>query len=296
VHRTIPRGPKTATIGVVVHDMTHLSTPAIAEYLAGIHEGCLKTDHHEQIFGFNPRVEHNGLEQVLEQLDSTRLDGVILLTWLVPDEDVANLARRMPVVMMSRLTTMPGVAVVGADLLGGTVDAVEHLLKLGHREIVLVTIGSDKLQGWQQREGLRVAMRHARHGARSHILTAATNITDEWIPEFRQLFTTAAPRPTAVLFGSPELAAKGLTVARELNLSIPRDLSVIVGNDTLSPPATPVPMTALKLNLSTVGREAVETLVRMVGEPALTQEPRFIQTTLSVRESTGAPPAASTGA
>ena len=113
-------------------------------------------------------------------------DGVILLTWLLPDENIAQIARRMPVVTMSRLTTMAGVAMVTPDQVGSTVDAVEHLLSLGHRKIVMVTVPPGTLQGWQHREGLRVGMRHA-PDAQSRVLTAQRNMTDEWVPEFREL-------------------------------------------------------------------------------------------------------------
>jgi DNA-binding LacI/PurR family transcriptional regulator len=282
-------GPKTATIGVVVHDMTVLNYPVTAQYLSGIHDACLQAEYHEQIFGFNPRVEHNGLSQVVQQLDSSRLDGVILLTWLLPDENIAQLASRMPVVTMSRLTTMAGVAMVTPDQVGSTVDAVEHLLGLGHRKIVMVTVPPGTLQGWQHREGLRVGMRHAGAGAQSWVLTTERNMTNEWVPEFKQLLSRP-DHPTAAIFGSIELAGIGREAAREVGLSIPRDLSIVSGSENLSPTSGAPATTSIRMNLPTVGRDAVNTLVRMIDDPSLQPEPRFVPTELLVRESTAPAP------
>src|SRR5688572_10115255 len=91
---------RTATIGVVVHDMSLLSYPTTAQYLDGVQQACLAADYHMQLFGFNPQVDHNGLHQVLDQLDPSRLDGVVLMTWLVPEERVVQLSRRIAVVWM----------------------------------------------------------------------------------------------------------------------------------------------------------------------------------------------------
>src|SRR5206468_412527 len=62
-----------------------------------------------------------------------QVDGLLLVSPLMPDEALGELAALVPAVLTNRL--IAGMPTVVTDATGATEDAVEHLHALGHRRI-----------------------------------------------------------------------------------------------------------------------------------------------------------------
>jgi DNA-binding LacI/PurR family transcriptional regulator len=283
--------PKTETIGVVVADLNQLGHPVLGAELAGIRQVCSGANYHLQIFAINKSGPGDMVARVAEQLDPTRLDGAIIISWVITEEKIIDLSRRIPIVTRIRPLGMPRIGCVIHDIAGGMMDAATHLVQLGHTKIALVTVGEDKMQGLHQRAGVRLGMRPLLTSARGRmdVLQAEINRDKSWLPRFREILS-APSRPTAVIFGSDDLAESGIEVIKELGLRVPQDLSVASQNDTLAPPAVPVPLTTVRYDYEESGRRAARLLLRMVSEPFTLRESEVLPTEFIVRESTAAPP------
>ena len=100
-----------------------------------------------------------------------------------------------------------------------------------------------------------------------------------------------AERPTAIIALGTRILAGVLRAARDLGLSVPRDLSVLsVGDTDLAAVHTPA-ITALRWSLEDVGRAAAELLLqRLRGDVGQAQSRALLPVDLVLRESC-APPA-----
>ena len=123
-------------------------------------------------------------------------------------------------------------------------------------------------------------------GHRLHVVTARNNRSEDWLPNFRELLRRREHRPTAVIFGSDDLAVNGFRIISELKLEIPRDLSMISTNDTLAPPAVPVPLTTMRFDYTELGMLSTRLLLRMIADPQAEHSTVIMPGELIAREST----------
>ncbi len=160
-----------------------------------------------------------------------RVDGLIVLSGLLTDDEVAHVAGlSLPVV---------GLGVPRGDFPSLRMDdtavgrtATEHLLQRGHRDIAHI---SESLPATspadpefeipsRRRRGYEAAMADA--GIRAPRFAEADFTIDGGRRAAHALLRSAEP-PTAIFAASDEMAYGVLTAARELGLSVPGDLSVI---------------------------------------------------------------------
>jgi LacI family transcriptional regulator len=95
------------------------------------------------------------------------------------------------------------------------------------------------------------------------------------------------PRPTAIFASNDEMAAGVYQAARQLNLAIPRDLSIVGFDDTPVSSRLWPPLTTVRWPILDMGRAAAKKLLSEEGEAGA--QPFLAH--LIVREST-APPGA----
>jgi DNA-binding LacI/PurR family transcriptional regulator len=97
-----------------------------------------------------------------------------------------------------------------------------------------------------------------------------------------------APRPTAVLATSDQLAFGAIEAATEMGLSVPGDLSVVGFDDVPEAARSNPPLTTVHQDHVEKGLLAGRLLVARLGgeEP---EAPKTLRTRLVVRESTAAP-------
>lgn len=129
---------------------------------------------------------------------------------------------------------LPEIPSVNYDQTVVVKDAVGTLVSLGHRRIAFIG-DAIHLSARQRVEGYRNGMRDAGLEAPAHMVVRCDNTKDAGYEAamtlFRDLAGDPAPRPTAVIAYSDFVALGVYRAARELGLSLPRDLSVIGFDD-----------------------------------------------------------------
>lgn len=93
-------------------------------------------------------------ERTLRSIRGT-VDGVILAASRMADDDIARWAQDVPLVTINR--TVPGSAGVTIDTPGGEVQALEHLVSLGHRRIAYAGGPRTSWSDGHRREALALA-------------------------------------------------------------------------------------------------------------------------------------------
>ena len=176
------------------------------------------------------------------------------------------------------------------DHRAGATAATRYLVGLGHRRIALLTADAHMRPSRERIAGFRAVF------AEAGIDPAGAQLCIQASPmDFAQGGTLAllrgAGRPTAIIALGTRILAGVLRAARDLGLSVPRDLSVLsVGDTDLAAVHTPA-ITALRWSLEDVGRAAAELLLqRLRGDVGQAQSRALLPVDLVLRKSC-APPA-----
>lgn len=130
------RGNRTHTIGVLVFDM---GDPFCTPIIQGIEDALYQNSYLPILT--DVQNERSRFESYLGMLLGLRVEGLIVLgNWLFMDVDVlADLAKnRIPTVMIGHEMRKGPVSSVIVDNEAGARLAIEHLHKLGHRDIAFI--------------------------------------------------------------------------------------------------------------------------------------------------------------
>jgi LacI family transcriptional regulator len=174
------------------------------------------------------------------QLRDQQVDGLILFPVDPSDKFWSGLAAALPVVSIGeRLAGAAAAGEVLFDNRAGVRRALEHLHALGHRHIAVLRPPGSPTN--DRPAELFVVAEADRLGLDVEVVTARYELREA--TELANRVLTADPRPTAVFCFSDSIAYGVYAAARELDIAIPAELSVIGYDDhpistLLSPPLT----------------------------------------------------------
>jgi DNA-binding LacI/PurR family transcriptional regulator len=242
----------------------------------------LSTTHHE----------HDREVTLLERLLNGTTDGAIVL---LPEESREELCRLQEygypfVVADPREALDDGIPAVTATNAAGGRVATEHLLRLGHRRVALIT----GIRDWTATEERLVGYKAALAGAGlpfvPDLVVEGAYTIETGHAATRRLLELPEP-PTAIFASNDNMAAGSLQAALERGLRVPEDLSIVGFDDTGIARSVFPRLTTVRQPLAELGRTAVNLLNRLI-EGQRTEALRVeLATRLIVRESTGPAPA-----
>lgn len=275
------RRRRTNVIGILVAEFESFSV----ELLKGISSAATGTGYELLAYsGLVASGSRTGWERrSLSRLAGTLIDGAIVITptVLMPTTSI-------PVVAIDPHTGPGGPSTIDSDNVAGARAATRHLIELGHRRIAHIRGRSDLASAELREAGYRESLAAAgipfdpalvRDGGYQAALTA----------EAARELLTSPDRPTAV-FAANDMSALGvLTVARELGLRVPQDLSVIGFDDVPEAANSTPPLTTMAQPLHDLGAQALEMLVGLLNGQDV---PSHVQlpAELVIRASTGPAP------
>ena len=229
------------------------------------------------------------------------VDGVVAIGLSDDHPEVEQIRRAgVPIVLVDS-TALPEHGSVEIDDVGGARAAAEHLIGLGHRNVLVIGVEPPAPSVAIDPDG--VTSRRLR-GYREAFTAAGLEIPDEsvvvgpasidgGIAALNRAWEDGM-RPTAVLAMSDAMAIGAMRALRDMRLTIPGDVSVIGFDDIDLAPHVDPPLTTVHQPIRRKGEEAVRLLLAVVQRRELSSpEHRRLETRLIVRGSTGpAPPEA----
>lgn len=213
--------------------------------------------------------------------------------------------RRLPLVFVDQEPPPGSAGVVLDERAGGRLQA-QHLIDLGHRDIVVFTMNSDDLEPHWAPDPRAAGSDHVSRGRVAGALEAldaaglearvyeVKDNHDRWIVPGARAVVADPRRPTGVVCFSDAMAAALVRAAQDVGLSVPRDLSVVGFDDTVLARALRPALTTVRQDFLAKGRAAAHALTDAIartrgGGEALSGTVT-IPVELVVRDST-APPA-----
>ena len=285
VPNAMARGLRTSrsmTIGVIIPDLMNPIFPPIIRGIEHVLQPrgytvlVANTDLHDE-------VEASAFESLLQR----RVDGFILATGRLDDQPVIEeaTAADVPVVLVNRDSAAGRFPLVSGDNPSGIDSAVDHLVGLGHRDIVHVA-GPVNFSTTRTRAEAFVAAAD-RNAVRHRTIHADSLTIAAGCVAGAELLADAGDRATGLVAGNDLLALGLIRTLRAGGLRCPEDVSVVGFNDMPFAEDFWPPLTTVHMPLREIGAEAARLLMHGIEAGQQEAATLTLPVSLVVRGSTG---------
>ncbi|GGM40755.1 LacI family DNA-binding transcriptional regulator [Dactylosporangium sucinum] len=159
-----------------------------------------------------------------------RVDGVLVCDVRTGDPRIAVLEELgLPAVVIGPPDVSGRLPSAWSDDAQSMVEAVEYLAALGHRRVARVG-GIPELAHTAIRT--RAFTEVCARLSLAEAVTAPTDYSGESGARATRRLLTATTRPTAIIYDNDVMAVAGLTVAHELGIAVPSELSIVAWDDS----------------------------------------------------------------
>ncbi len=246
------KSSRTNVVALVVPDLTNA---IFTELMHGVEEEALRRGYMVLLARTEGMPE--GEEWIPQLVGEGRVDGVLVQIGdnMRPEDLTVLLSGRVPAVLINS-THHGGVGSVALDDELGARVATEHLLALGHTRIALLNGLPTTDTAQRRRLGFLAAMKDAGHTVPDGYITQLGYEPKQGRAALRAV-ASLPDRPTAVVVANVNAAIGLLREARELELRIPQDLSVVAIHDVWTAENTWPPLTTVRMPLYELGRESM---------------------------------------
>jgi DNA-binding LacI/PurR family transcriptional regulator len=203
----------------------HLLDRTGLEFVLSAAQAAKARDHHLVVWPIA-----NDSDELATLVGQGLVDGVVLMEVQLDDARVPVLQNaEMPFALIGRTRDPAGLAYVDIDFETTITTSVDHLIELGHREIVLISGDQhdDSIRGYGPFVRLEAAFRRlvAGYGLRPLVYACAQNVESG-----RQAAVdlgTFAPTATAAVVMGDQIAVGLMAGLHRRGLRVPEDMSVI---------------------------------------------------------------------
>ena len=265
----------------------------LSEFQAGAVQRCRESDFHLMVEPWDSGSPEVG-RQVNTLLRQMRLEGVILLPPLSDHPIILNKLQEaaIPSVRIAPKREPTDSPSVGIDDRAAARRMTAHLLDLGHRSIGFILGRAEHGATEQRYLGFTDEMRARGVPVKPHWVQAGNFLFSDGLACAERMLQ-GATRPTAIFASNDDMAAAAICVARQRELELPKQLSVVGFDD--APVATMVwpQLTTIRQPVRAMARAAAELIIqhspRRRGWPRPIPHQR-LSFELILRNSTAPPP------
>ena len=250
---------RTGTLGVVVPD---ISNPFFASIVRSAEEEAYAKGY--SVFLGNTNEDPERELAVLQSLEDKHVDGLILCSSRLEDEALFDILEHFPTaVLVFRERKDAGVGAFTVDDVFGGQEAIEHLLKSGHRNIGLISGPPISLSAFGRLKGYQTALQ-----------AADIPINDSWIRHCHPVVEGGQetayellkhhPDVTALFCHNDLVAVGALQACAELGLRVPEDIAIIGYDDIRLAALVSPALTTLHVPMAEIGTKTMQMLLEQV--------------------------------
>jgi len=282
--RTLRAG-RTHILGLVVPD---IANPFFTELAKGVNDAALKAGYVVILCNTDESSEKE--DQYLDVLTSQNVQGILITPARTTNKALTSITERgIGLALVDRPASgIEACSVAVNDATGGAL-ALRHLADGGHRKILLLT-GAKSIPQVAEREkgileaiaGITKAERPVLQTLRIDAMTAQSSdqMLTEYINEKGITFT-------GIICGNDLIALGAIRALRNLNKSVPEDVSVVGYDDIDFAANANVPLTSISQPKYQLGYAAAELVISECEDPAKHVHQRVeFQPQLIIRQST----------
>lgn len=257
--------------------------PFQLEVIDGLYKATAGSVHQLVLSG---RSQHRSEQEAVESLMAFRSGVLLLISSLMSERELIELAGRVPVISVGRQVRATEVPWVASDDLAGMNAALSHLKELGHRNIVYLSsknapAGRDRLRAF------KTAV--ASNGLDTEVRIADGGLTEQSGVIAAEAMLQLDNLPTAVIGFNDRCALGVLQVFLRRGVRVPEDVSIIGIDDSEIAASRPVSMTSIHQDPARIASLAVERAQDIMAPDVGRSLPRgtLVPTSLTVRGTTG---------
>ena len=277
------RAQKTMAVLIVVRD---IGNPFYLEVFKGVERVARQAGY--SVLMANTESDKEREVEYFEMLSDGLADGMILMTGAVPESVRDDRSGYDNVVVALEMVEDFNVPQVLIDNEAAAVEAVEHLIELGHTRIAHISGPVPEGMSVRRQKGYCLALQAAELEIRPSYVCQGDFTMRSGELCARALLEAEHP-PTAIFAANDEMAFGVIRTAHRLGLNVPRDLSVI-GFDNIAFSEAFLPsLTTISQPRLDIGERAMSVLLDLLNDRAPPADPTILPTHLVVRETTAAP-------
>lgn len=276
---------KSKTIGLLISGLNRgsIKDNFTTEVLVGLNQYVGETDYDLVIFSTTSSKQR---EKTYSQLcRERRVDGAILQGIRTDDPYLREVVESdIPCVLIDIPIQSDTVGYVTTDNIQGAKKGVQHLIELGHRNIAMLNGHEFAFVSRQRLEGYYQALESS--GIPINPKWVVNGDFDEKKAEMQAItLLKHHPEITAIFCASDLMAMGVIKAAKQLNLSVPEDLSIVGYDDIILAEYITPALTTIAQDKVQMGYEAAKLLINMLEHD---NKPHIITlpTELKIRETT----------
>lgn len=287
--RTTEISPRLATIGMVVKSdpIPPQANPFYSKVIVGIEDVCRRNGIN-LLFATLPVDENNCPLEVPQLFNSDVVDGLIMVGTFI-NETITSVSnnRTPPIVLVDGYSHTDSYDSVVSDNFRASYEAVEYLIKKGHRHIGLV--GSEMNSYPSLKERRNGYLRALKEHEITDIYIANFNINKSQGYKETTAMIKEHPQVTALFCINDDVANEASRAVKDLGLVVPKDVSIIGYDDTYVAINAHPSLTTMHVDTIAMGRAAVQLLSLRIDNLESAQMTLTIRPNMMERESVSSP-------
>lgn len=258
------KGGRRHLLGLILPD---IQNPFFAELARGVEDVAYANQFAVLLCNSDENLKKEAF--YLDVMKAESVDGVILPPIAERDPAVLKLAQSgMPIVSVDRALNSTLVDTVEVDNFQGAYEAVEHLIKLGHKRIGLIAGRTNLSTSRERRRGYEEALNVAGLPLKPEFIRVGDNKQASGRALAEELLDLT-PRPTALFVSNNLMAVGALEAIHAKKLKVPSEVALIGFDDLPWAEALDPPLTVVRQPAYELGRAAAETLFKRLGDRTL---------------------------
>ncbi|MGZ9587035.1 catabolite control protein A [Paenibacillus marinisediminis] len=214
---------KTTTVGVVIPD---ISNSIFAEIARGIED--IANMYHYNIILCNADKKKEKEIRVINTLLEKQVDGLLFMGGVVTEDHIqAFRTSSVPIVLCATKDDNGSIPSVDIDHEAAAFDAVNTLIRHGHRDIAMISgTLQDPANGYARFQGYKKALEGAGIEYKEDLVRIGNYRYESGI-EAMKYFLGLKKKPTAIFSATDEMAIGAIHCIQDAGSNVPEDFSVI---------------------------------------------------------------------
>ena len=273
-------GGRTLSVGVLTQ---YIDSPFYGAGIRGIEDVLTAA-------GYVPIVTSGFWDQTQERqriqnLIDRRVDGLIILTSRLSDEELIALGQRLPVVVTGRDLEAEHLASLNFENFVAGCIAAEHLFDLGHKDIAVISGPSDHKDSDDRLDGIRAsAMDRGLRLSMSSVVVG--DYSERGGHRAMKTIIAGGQKFSGIIALNDQMAFGALLALQQAGLRVPEDISIVGMDDVSHSAFTVPPLTTVELPIHETGRRAAEILLKKLSGAPMQTDAQLLRSRLVTRHST----------
>jgi len=275
---------RTQVLGLVVPMVVSslFRDPFFSILAQGISSTCTLNNYTLMLWLIEPHSEQRSYDNIL---NNRLIDGLIVSSSKIGDRLIERLIeKKTPLVQVGR-NDCPDISSVDADNIHGAMQAVNHLVSIGRRQIATITGQMELYSGVDRLAGYKRGLAESSLPILDERI-AFGNFTEE--SGYNQTKLLLAKSKFDGLFvASDSMAFSAIQALLEAGLRVPEDVAVVGFDDIPAAAHNQIPLTTVRQPIQKMGSIAAQTLIDQLEQKDTSTARRIIlPTELVIRDST----------